>query len=234
MWEEWRRNSRDEHGCGDVTSPQSAGGATTTPGTGNGKRSRTPRATRTREAVVDALLTLIDEGNLRPTAREIAAKAEVSLRSVYVHFDDVADLFHAAARRHFENLEPVIGQRLCDDNAPFQERIDAFVERRARIYEASTNIRRAAALQEPFSPAIRDILDGARRFGRAEIDHVFAAELSRPNTAHGARQRSGLEVVAGVEAWDVLRRRQGLSEDQARDVVRGLVLTVLTGTAADR
>lgn len=184
--------------------------------------------------MVDALLTLIDEGNLRPTAREIAAKAGVSLRSVYVHFEDVADLFHAAARRHFENLEPVIGQRLCDDNAPFPERIDAFVERRARIYEASASIRRAAALQEPFSPAIRSILDAARRFGRAEIDAVFAPELNRPNTAHGARQRAGLEVVAGVEAWDVLRRRQGLSEDQAQDVVRDLLLAVLTANPADR
>src|SRR3954470_18279608 len=50
---------------------------------------RTARATRTREAVVSAVLDLVNEGNPKPTAREIADRAGVSLRSVYVHFDDL-------------------------------------------------------------------------------------------------------------------------------------------------
>lgn len=206
--------------------------ATAPPGPGTGTGRRSARATRTREAVVDALLTLIDEGNLRPTAREIAARAGVSLRSVYVHFDDVEDLFGAAAQRHFENLEPIIRQELCDDDAPFHERLAAFVERRAQIYEANANIGRAAALQEPFSPAMRRILDGARRFSRAQIDAVFAPELSR-DSVRGEWQRSGLEVVVGTEAWDVLRRRQRLSVDEAKDVMRGLVRAIIAGPEMD-
>jgi AcrR family transcriptional regulator len=63
---------------------------------------RATRAERTRIAVVDALLSLNEQGNLRPTAREIAAEAGVSLRSIYVHFDDVEALFIAAAIRHAE------------------------------------------------------------------------------------------------------------------------------------
>ena len=63
---------------------------------------RSARSQRTRNAVVDALLDLNREGNLRPTAREIAERANVSLRSVYVHFDDLEDLFLAAAKRHAE------------------------------------------------------------------------------------------------------------------------------------
>src|ERR1044072_5768679 len=63
---------------------------------------RSARAARTRDAVVEALLSLLDEGNLRPTARQVAERAGVSLRSVYVHFDDLEDLFTAAAHRFFE------------------------------------------------------------------------------------------------------------------------------------
>jgi AcrR family transcriptional regulator len=207
--------------------------ATAPPGPGTGTGRRSARATRTREAVVDALLTLIDEGNLRPTAREIAARAGVSLRSVYVHFDDVEDLFGAAAQRHFENLEPIIRQQLCDDDAPFHERVEAFVERRALIYESNANIGRAAALQEPFSPAMRRILDGARRFSRAQIDAVFSPELSSRDSPRGEWQRSGLEVVVGTEAWDVLRRRQRLSVDEAKDVMRGLVRAIIAGPETD-
>ena len=65
---------------------------------------RLTRAARTRTAVVDALLTLNERGQLRPTARDIAAEAGVSLRSVYVHFDDLEALFVESSRRHTELL----------------------------------------------------------------------------------------------------------------------------------
>ena len=42
---------------------------------------RLGRGTRARTAVVDALLDLIEEGDLRPTAPRIAERAGVSLRS---------------------------------------------------------------------------------------------------------------------------------------------------------
>ena len=49
---------------------------------------RTVRAERTRQALVDSLLNLLDEGQLTPTAAEIAARAGVSERSVFQHFPD--------------------------------------------------------------------------------------------------------------------------------------------------
>ena len=54
---------------------------------------RAARALRTRNRVVDALLDLIDEGDLRPPAADVARRAGVSLRSVYQHFDDLETLF---------------------------------------------------------------------------------------------------------------------------------------------
>src|SRR5690606_27488921 len=69
---------------------------------------RLTRAARTRASVVEALLTLNDEGNLRPTARDIATKAGVSLRSLYVHFDDLEALFLAASRRQGERLAELL------------------------------------------------------------------------------------------------------------------------------
>src|SRR3954447_22420453 len=62
---------------------------------------RSARAQRTRDSVVDAVLDLVATGQTRPTAREIADAAGISVRSVYVHFDDLDDLFRAAADRHF-------------------------------------------------------------------------------------------------------------------------------------
>jgi TetR/AcrR family transcriptional regulator, regulator of autoinduction and epiphytic fitness len=217
-----------------VTPTAKARGAAAPPESQKAAGGGSARATRTREAVVDALLTLIDEGNLRPTARAIAGQAGVSLRSVYVHFDDVGDLFHAAARRHFENLESVVGGGIGEDDPDLDKRIDAFLERRADIYEASANIRRAALLQEPFSPTMQRIVEGGRKLARAHVDAVFGSDLHPPDSPQGAWERSALDVVSGIDAWEVLRRRQGLSDDEAKDVVRRLVRAVLTEKQMDR
>lgn len=185
---------------------------------------RTPRATRTREAVVDALLALLDQGNMRPTAREVADKANVSLRSVYVHFDDVEALFLAAAVRHRSRVEEVLGELVV--NGTFEERLQAFVERRARILEISPNVRRAGNLQEPFSPAIHEALTTVRGLLRGAIEAVFAPELEAAEPAVQRFQRSAVLIAVSSAAWDDMRLRQNLSVEETKGVVSGMVRLV--------
>jgi AcrR family transcriptional regulator len=177
---------------------------------------RLVRANRTRDGVVDALLELIDEGNLRPTAREIAARANVSLRSLYVHFDDVEALFYAASVRHAERLESYRTERVLD--GPFEDRLASFVESRARYYEVGWNVRQAAVLQEPFSPALRTVLEKGRKASRSEMLCVFGAEID------GDEQRlAALDVITNPVAWNVLCAHHGMSLDQAKQVIGDLV-----------
>src|SRR4029450_8701570 len=68
---------------------------------------RLARGERARAAIVDALLVLIESGELRPSAARIAQRAGVSLRSVFQHFSDVESLFAAAASRQTERLSPL-------------------------------------------------------------------------------------------------------------------------------
>ena len=70
---------------------------------------RIARGARARAAIVDALLALIEAGELRPSAARIAERAGVSLRSVFQHFKDVESLFAAMADRQRER--PHAGQR---------------------------------------------------------------------------------------------------------------------------
>ena len=58
---------------------------------------RTARAERTRAAIVDAHIGLLAEGVLQPTGREIASRAGVSSRSLWVHLTDLEELFTATA-----------------------------------------------------------------------------------------------------------------------------------------
>lgn len=198
-----------------------------TSGESAGADGRATRAARTRTAVVDALLALNEQGNLRPTAREIAAEAQVSLRSIYVHFDDVEALFIAAAIRHGEHLQALALPLLTE--GPLEARVDALLHHRRRIYEAGAGVRRAALLQEPFSPALRRALEVGRASARAEIERVFATEIARAGARDRDRLRRALEIVTSAATWDALRRYEGVSAGEAEVQVRAMVRAAVRG-----
>ena len=88
---------------------------------------RTARAARTNDAVVDAWLSLIEEGDLRPGARRIAERAGVSLRSVFHHFEDLETLYATAAERQLRRF--FSGPPLSAEGS-LAERIERFVGRK--------------------------------------------------------------------------------------------------------
>lgn len=90
---------------------------------------RSARAERTRQAVIDAHIALIRDGELKPTGAQIAERARVSLRSLWGHFGDLETLFSATGaelmRRQDDAHEPV------DPSLPLAERIDRYCRQRA-------------------------------------------------------------------------------------------------------
>ncbi len=191
---------------------------------------RTARSQRTRTAVVDALLALLGDGNPRPTAREIAEKAGVSLRSVYVHFDDLDDLFVAAAERQ---LHVVLGMVVeVPSTGPLADRASTLMRVRGRIYEKVGPVRRAAERQEPFSPTLARTMRAVRRATREELARVFATELGAADTTLPADTKSYehrltmLDAMTASSTWDHLRAG-GMDVAQARRAITDVVVGFL-------
>ncbi|HEY3834729.1 MAG TPA: TetR/AcrR family transcriptional regulator [Acidimicrobiia bacterium] len=181
-------------------------------------RGRSPRSERTRTSVVDALLDLLRDGNLRPTAKEIAERAGTSLRSVYVHFDDLEDLFTAAAGRAIGRIAGLM--EAIPSTGPFEARLDAFVSQRARVYEALGEVRHAAALQEPFSPGLAQLLSHGRRRARHEFESVFAPELEALPAGERAAVTAACDALASAATWDHWRHQQDHDVDAACAALR--------------
>ena len=187
---------------------------------------RSARSARTREAVVTAVLDLVKNGQVRPTAKEIAARAGISLRSVYVHFDDLDDLFAAAGARQAEEVAHLL--YAVDASLSLPDRINAVVEQRAAIWEALAPVRNAVLVWSSSSTTLRE---GNRRMTQRavrDLNRLFRAELD----AWGDRRRVALDaltVAASAGAWDVLRRDQGLSVAKAREVMAATLTGLLRG-----
>ena len=173
---------------------------------------------------MDALLELIEEGDLQPTATRIAERAGISLRLIYHHYGDLESLFRAAALRQFERMNAQVTP--VDRDLPLHGRIDALVERRCAMLEWITPVRRAELLQEPWSPELRAARAAVVARGNREVAVVFAPELDRLAPADVATVRHALEAALGWGAWNDLREA-GVSVDDATAAVRVTVQRLL-------
>jgi len=189
---------------------------------------RTARAHRTREAIVDASIALVDEGDLRPTAPRIAERAKVSVRSVFQHFDDLEGLYAAVGDRLVERLSHVV--MTVDEGLPLSERIAEVVRQRAILLEAITPVRRAAAVHAPFSPEVSARLQAGHDFLRSEIERVFRPELSRCRASERQSLLDALDTVLSWASWDNLRSLNGRTQDDATAVLARMV-TAIVGAA---
>jgi TetR/AcrR family transcriptional regulator, regulator of autoinduction and epiphytic fitness len=178
---------------------------------------RLGRSERSRAAVAEALLALVEEGDLRPTAPRIAARAGVSLRLVFHHFKDLEAVFAEASRRQLERVIPTL--RTVPAEGALADRIGAFVAERTRLYENVGTTWRAACLQEPFSTEISRRMGIVRTYLRAEIERVFAKEIAKAKPAERKALIAQLSAAASMSHFTELRDVESLSADDARRVM---------------
>jgi TetR/AcrR family transcriptional regulator of autoinduction and epiphytic fitness len=183
------------------------------------------RAERTRKALVDALLGLLDEGNLSTTAAAIAERAGVSERSLFQHFSDREALFEAVAREQYERVVPTLHP--IDATLPLDERIDQFTRKRARLYERIGGLQRAALLIEHESPAVSGWLTAVRRALAAEAERVFHRELEAIPPDEREPVQAALVAMCGWPSWDGWRTHQRLGVSRARAAMAAAIGALL-------
>ncbi|MFZ2063144.1 MAG: TetR/AcrR family transcriptional regulator [Candidatus Binatus sp.] len=186
---------------------------------------RFARSARTRHAVVDALLDLLNEGDLSPTAARIAERAGVSLRLVFHHFDDLEAIYSELADRQAERVKPLTVP--ISVALPLPRRVEEFSAQRGRLLETLSPVRRAAVLMEPFRAALAKRLKHARNQTRAAAIAVFAPELSKLAADERRAATAALDVITSWVAWEQMRRHQGLSETEARGVMATTIRALL-------
>jgi AcrR family transcriptional regulator len=186
---------------------------------------RIARGVRTRESVVNAFESLIEEGG-SPTGAELASRAGVSCRSIFTHFGDMKGVTTAATRRVLSRLrEP---QEPVSSSIELPERIDIFSRQRAQTLEQITPIYRTILSQRVTSKEIRSLLTRAHMLRGAYTRRVFEPELLTCSADDHPLLRDALVAISSWPHWRSLRDGQGLDASDARMVMayglRGLVV----------
>jgi len=174
---------------------------------------------RNLNAVVDALLDLFSEGNLRPGTDEIAARSGVSRRSVFRYFDDLDTLDRAAMSRQQARVAhlldvPRIGQ------GSLTERITRLTEQRTRLFEAIAPVALVARLRAPFERVLAEDLRQSRAFMRRQVEKQFAGELQALERRERVATLAAADVLCSFESYHLLTDAQQLTPKQAGDAMR--------------
>ncbi|MGH9089591.1 MAG: TetR/AcrR family transcriptional regulator [Acidimicrobiales bacterium] len=192
---------------------------------------RRARGLRTRDAIVSALLDLIGEGDIAPTAQRIADRARVSVRSVYQHFVDVEGLYSHGTDKMFEWVRTTAPD--VDEHLPLERRLDLFVADRTSVLEALLPFHRAIRLMEPSCETVREHRSAMDRWHKERVARVFAPELRAVDSPSRTALHCALDSLSSTECWEHLRN-SGQSQRTARQVVRAGMLGLLGGTERAR
>lgn len=190
------------------------------------------RAARSRDAVVDALLALYDDGHLRPGVSLIAERAGVSQSSVFRYFQDVDELVRTAIDRQWD--------RLRDHFAPpspegsLDDRVAALVEHRLRLYEAAGPALRAGRLLAPESAALQAAFSYRRELLRGQVARQFASELSALPPARRLVTLDALDVATGLEQVESLRIDREAGERRTASAMTLTVRAILGAATNER
>lgn len=175
---------------------------------------RVLRGQRNREAIVDAMVEMYEQGNLRPTAGQVAEAAGLSTRSVYHHFDDMKSLALEVTSRSEARMRPPDFAAM--PNVELNDRICMFVEHRFDRWRQTSAVVRAGLLAEYDSHIVAELMVLGREARIEEIRTVFA------DAVDGVDQETtfaGLDVVFGYDTWHRLIDLRQLDPKRAAHLV---------------
>lgn len=180
---------------------------------------RRRRSLDSRARIVAAMLELIRETSVPPSAELVAQRAGVGLRSVFRHFQDM-DSLYAEIERPFESELRAIAQRPFKGST-WQERVIELIGRRSAAFEIVAPYRHAADTMRLTSA----LLQGHHGMLTTALRTILRGLV--PKSAVDAPTFEALDLLLGFEAWSRLRREQGLTPRQARNTLESAVKALI-------
>lgn len=181
---------------------------------------RRRRSEQSRDKIVAAMLALIEEGAITPSAEEVAARAQVGLRSVFRRFKDMESLYHEMALRLSRSYEMWL---VPFETTLWRDQLGETIERRLTTYERLMPFRNAADAHRHESSMIQAEHDRILQMMRGRLQSILPAHIS------GDREIfETLDLLLSFDVWQRLRNIQKLEVGMARTIIQRQVADLLS------
>ncbi|HWU81171.1 MAG TPA: TetR/AcrR family transcriptional regulator [Caulobacter sp.] len=177
---------------------------------------RRRRSQDSRARIVQAMLELVREGDVSPSAELVAARADVGLRTVFRHFKDLESLYREMSAVIETELMALVQTPF--KGATWRERVLELVERRGWAYERIGPFKRASEAHRHQSPALA--LDNAKM---VQIAREILRRQLPPEVAKNRVRFEAIDMLLSFDAWNRLRRDQELTPKRAMEVLQAMI-----------
>ncbi len=183
------------------------------PAGANESDGRSARSERTKREIVEAYIALLSEQRVLPTAAQIAERAGYSLRTLYLHFSDIATLSEATCDYAIaQGLSVPVGDMRTADR---QARIRFQVDVRARNSERWLPLWRMLLHYQDSAPGLERRVRIARTLIYERLQLMYEPELATLPDAERRATLLALEAVVDMQSWGRMREDHGLSYEEA-------------------
>ncbi len=178
---------------------------------------RRQRGQDNRARIVKAMLELVEAGDVAPVAEDVAAKADVGLRTVFRHFKDMDSLYGEMSAVVTAEVRALVERPFTATS--WRGELSELVDRRAVLFERIAPFRRASERLRYRSAFIAEEQVRLVTTLRDILRQVIPMDM-------GAVNFEALDLFLSYEAWSRLRRDQNLSVDDAKEVIRRSILGI--------
>jgi AcrR family transcriptional regulator len=181
---------------------------------------RRRRGQDNRARIVAAMMEIVHGGDVAPSAEQVATRADVGLRTVFRHFQDMDSLYREIAAVVGVEARALLAEPIRAET--WRERILAQAERRGRVFEIIAPYKRAA-----------DVFRHRSKFLGSDYSQMVAElrerlERELPDEIVGDPLKlEALDLLMSFETWSRLRTDQALSVEAAQAVIAAAVARTL-------
>jgi AcrR family transcriptional regulator len=158
------------------------------------------------------MLQLIAEGVISPSAEEVAKRADVGLRTVFRHFDDMDSLYREISEVMSAELMPIAAAPMPEGG--WRERLTELAARRSQVFEKMMPFKIAADVHRHRSAFLLGEHNQLNTIQRKILLDALLPEMDLAGPALEA-----LDLLMSFDTWRRLRQDQKLSVNEAREAV---------------
>lgn len=174
------------------------------------------RVMRTKDShhrIVSAFLSLLRQGNITPSAEEVAKEANVGLRTVFRRFNEMELLYREVATEVQKTFGPEVSKPWA--SPIWQEQLEEMVERKADIYERLMPYSIAAKYLRQHSIHLTEF---NRRW--LDIEHEIIKSVIPFSPEEEPELFNCIENSLSNETWIQYRKNHNLSPDKAHQAMK--------------
>lgn len=181
---------------------------------------RHKRSDRSRRKIIDALFSLLKDGNVSPSAADVAARAGVGLRTVFRHFEEMDSIYNEMTADMLRQVMPKAAAPYLTSH--WRDQLFECIERRAEIYEFVFPVRVCMMLRRYQSDFLMDQYNRDLAMERDELMALLPGQITGNKIAFSA-----VETALSFQTWRRLREDTGLSVPDSKAVVSNMALSLV-------